>query len=88
MTPQRPRRAFAPAGPGAARSALALAGSALALAGCATVTRGTHAPFRIVSLPAGAQVRLSSGEACITPCTLVPVGAAPEGRGAESGQDR
>jgi hypothetical protein len=49
---------------------VALAGGALALGGCATLTRGTHVPFKIVSSPAGAHVQLSSGETCITPCTL------------------
>jgi len=43
---------------------------ALALAGCATVVRGTHQPFSIQSTPGGAQVWLSSGESCTTPCTL------------------
>ena len=32
--------------------------------------RGTHAPFRILSNPDGAAVALSSGETCVTPCTL------------------
>jgi hypothetical protein len=49
---------------------VALAAGALALGGCATLTRGTHGPFRIVSTPAGAHVQLSSGETCVTPCTL------------------
>lgn len=38
--------------------------------GCATVLRGTHQPFRITSLPSNAQVALSTGETCVTPCTL------------------
>lgn len=49
---------------------MALAGGALALAGCATVVRGAKEPFHIVSTPAGAQVQLSTGETCRTPCTL------------------
>jgi hypothetical protein len=48
----------------------ALTGAALALAGCATVTRGTHEPFQVVSLPPGARVQLSTGETCMTPCKL------------------
>jgi hypothetical protein len=51
-------------------SVAALASGLLPLTGCATVTRGTHAPFKIVSVPAGAHVQLSSGESCLTPCTL------------------
>lgn len=38
--------------------------------GCATVTRGTHQDFHILSRPPGADVRLSSGESCVTPCML------------------
>jgi hypothetical protein len=47
-----------------------LAGAAFTLAGCATVVLGAHVPFQIVSSPAGAHVQLSTGESCITPCTL------------------
>lgn len=38
--------------------------------GCATVTRGTSQAFTITSEPTGANVRLSNGLVCITPCTL------------------
>ena len=50
--------------------AAALAGGAVALAGCATVVRGAHETFRILSSPSGAHVQLSTGETCVTPCTL------------------
>ncbi len=38
--------------------------------GCATITRGTTEAWVVESEPAGAQVRLSSGQTCTTPCTL------------------
>jgi len=38
--------------------------------GCATLTRGTTEAYQVISDPAGADVTLSSGETCITPCTL------------------
>jgi len=44
--------------------------AALAVAGCATVTRGTSETFIVTTEPAGAQVRLSSGETCTTPCAI------------------
>lgn len=47
-----------------------LAGAVLTLAGCATIVLGAHEPFQIVSLPVGAHVQLSTGEACVTPCKL------------------
>jgi hypothetical protein len=47
-----------------------LIGGALALCGCATVVLGVTEPFHIVSSPAGARVQLSTGETCVTPCTL------------------
>jgi hypothetical protein len=40
------------------------------LSGCATITRGTTEALVINSAPPGADVRLSSGEVCKTPCTL------------------
>ena len=40
------------------------------LCGCATVTRGTRQTFKIQSTPTGAQVALSNGESCVTPCVL------------------
>lgn len=38
--------------------------------GCATITRGTTEAFVVESEPPGANVRLSTGETCRTPCTL------------------
>lgn len=38
--------------------------------GCATVTRGTSQAWTVQTEPAGADVRLSSGETCKSPCTL------------------
>lgn len=59
----------------------ALAAGALTLAGCATVTLGVHEPFEIISSPAGAQVSLSTGETCVTPCKLeLPRAAAFQAR--------
>ena len=46
-----------------------LAASVL-LAGCATVTRGTSQTFKIDSTPIGAQVAMSNGQNCVTPCKL------------------
>lgn len=40
------------------------------LTGCATVTRGTDVSMHIDSLPSGAEVRMSNGLTCTTPCTL------------------
>jgi hypothetical protein len=42
----------------------------LGLSGCATVTRGTSQAWTVETDPAGADVVLSSGERCKTPCTL------------------
>jgi len=47
-----------------------LAAGSIALAGCATVTRGTSEPLAIQSEPDGARVELSSGQICITPCSI------------------
>lgn len=38
--------------------------------GCATVTRGTQQKFAILSQPPGADVRMTSGMVCVTPCHL------------------
>ena len=46
-----------------------LAASAL-LAGCATITRGTNQNFVVESTPSEANVKLSTGQTCVTPCTL------------------
>ena len=43
----------------------------LTLSGCATVVRGTTESVAFDSQPAGAEVRLSTGPACTTPCALV-----------------
>jgi hypothetical protein len=43
---------------------------AAACGGCASVTRGTTDQVQILSEPAGANVRTSMGQTCITPCTL------------------
>lgn len=40
------------------------------LPGCATITRGSSEALVIETTPIGAEVRLSSGEVCKTPCTL------------------
>ena len=48
----------------------AAAASLLVLQGCATITRGTTEAWTVESEPIGAEVTLSSGESCTTPCTL------------------
>ncbi len=40
------------------------------LSGCATVVRGTKVKYQIVSEPAGADVELTTGVKCKTPCDL------------------
>lgn len=40
------------------------------LAACATVTRGTKQKFEITSEPSEANVELSIGDKCVTPCKL------------------
>jgi hypothetical protein len=40
------------------------------LAGCATITRGTTGNVGFDSKPSGADVRLSTGLGCVTPCSL------------------
>jgi hypothetical protein len=40
------------------------------LPACATVTRGTQQKYVIQSTPADAQVVLSTGDKCVTPCVL------------------
>lgn len=49
---------------------LAASAALLVVQGCATVTRGTTEAFVVDSEPVGANVTLSSGERCRTPCTL------------------
>jgi len=43
---------------------------ALSVQGCATITRGTTQTWSVETDPIGADVELSSGERCRTPCTL------------------
>lgn len=42
----------------------------LLLGGCATITRGTTESLGIQSEPPGAKVELSTGQTCVTPCSL------------------
>jgi hypothetical protein len=44
--------------------------AALLLPACATVTRGTSQKFAIESTPSQAEVALSTGQTCVTPCKL------------------
>lgn len=44
--------------------------AASSLAACATITRGTKQKYEIVSEPAGADVSLTTGQSCVTPCKL------------------
>ena len=44
--------------------------AALLGSGCATITRGTSQSWTVETEPAGADVKLSSGETCKSPCTL------------------
>lgn len=47
-----------------------LAASCVVLSACATITRGTNQDFAIESTPSQADVKLSTGQTCTTPCTL------------------
>lgn len=47
-----------------------LAAAVISLSACATVTRGTSQKFNIESSPSQAEVALSNGQQCITPCQL------------------
>jgi hypothetical protein len=52
---------------------VALGGAAAAcvlLSACATITRGTNQDFVVKSEPSEANVKLSTGQTCVTPCTL------------------
>lgn len=40
------------------------------LSACATITRGASETFRIQSSPDAANVQLSTGQSCVTPCQL------------------
>jgi len=46
------------------------AAAPLSLSACATVTRGTSQKFNIESSPDKAEVTLSNGQQCITPCQM------------------
>ncbi len=52
------------------RIVLGLVGLTFVLGGCATITRGTTGNVGFDSKPSGAEVRLSNGLACVTPCSL------------------
>ncbi len=51
-------------------AACGIAAACLLLPACATVTRGTSQKFNIESTPSEAQVVLSTGQTCVTPCKL------------------
>jgi hypothetical protein len=51
-------------------SLLGVVAVSLLLPACATVTRGTSQKFKIESSPSEAQVSLSTGQNCVTPCKL------------------
>src|SRR5574338_229795 len=51
-------------------SLAALAGACVMLSACATITRGTNQNFVVESEPSQANVKLSTGQTCVTPCTL------------------
>ena len=51
-----------------------LLASLVTLASCATITRGTTEAFVVYTVPAGAYVRLSTGQECnSTPCTFARI---------------
>jgi hypothetical protein len=47
-----------------------LVGATLAIQGCATITGGTTEVLVIETTPSGAEVSLSNGFRCFTPCAL------------------
>ena len=49
-------------------SVAALAAASFGVTGCATVMNGTSQPVAFQSEPAGAIVKLISGQSCTTPC--------------------
>ena len=60
-----------PPRPPSRRRAAILAGLAFLLAGCATMTRGTQERVDVETVPSGASVTASTGQACSpTPCSL------------------
>lgn len=44
--------------------------AASSLSACATVIRGTSQKFEIATVPPGADVELSTGQKCVSPCKL------------------
>lgn len=42
----------------------------LTVTGCATITRGTTTGFAITTTPTGAEVTMSNGLSCTTPCAM------------------
>lgn len=50
--------------------ACGVAAACLLLPACATITRGTSQKFNIESTPSEAEVALSTGQQCVTPCKL------------------
>lgn len=54
----------------AVRRAGLLVAVALALAGCESVMRGASDRLQVTSTPPGAEVNTSTGETCLTPCSL------------------
>ena len=43
---------------------------ALSLSACATITRGTRQNYVIETDPPGANIQLSTGQTCVSPCNL------------------
>jgi hypothetical protein len=51
-------------------NAALVAAASLALGGCATVINGTSQDVKFQSDPGGAQVKLTGGQSCTTPCEV------------------
>jgi len=47
-----------------------LAAAVVSLSACATITRGSSQKFAIVTTPTAANVKLSTGQTCVSPCDL------------------
>lgn len=52
------------------RTFAAIVACSALLGGCATITRGTTEAWSVQTEPVGADIKLSSGEQCKSPCTL------------------
>ena len=52
------------------KDAALVAVASVTLGGCATVINGTSQDVKFESLPAGAAVKLTGGQSCITPCEV------------------